>query len=515
MEHKLATAEKKVLVELVKLVQKQGLEGDNGGWKEFLNSYDKRLGSSLSDPSRRSNDVLVAFLSSFKKKEDVQLLARVLQCDANRNLIEKFKQESPDKETPEQRLVRMTITHPRYPIYYAFPSHAEDWFVTKSGNKQSKVIKSTRMLAIDCEMVTCDDGSEAVVRVGAVDRDLKVVLDKFVKPSLPVVDYKTEITGVTAEDLEKATLSVADIQKKLRRFLSKGTILVGHGLHNDLQVLKVDHARVIDTSLVFKYSGANNSRIPSLLNLCKSVLDEELRMEGAAHNCVHDAAAAMKLVLAVVERGVETLIPQTEQMLEVEKTIHEAKKASLYLHKIPHNVPSQELRGVITGDFKVDVKPPKKLGGYYSAEVVFSSQEEANEAFEKVDGDIVKVNWDRVVVSTPMTGVWWDINTCPIPADVDPRYVRQFVWNCGPWRAMVICLDFFAQFAIIPPTTNSTCPSIMKAKIISRKLAEKERAASSAEDCESRKRNPQVNLFNEINKKQSLERAPMELDLVA
>lgn len=81
-------------------------------------------------------------------------MARVLQCDANRNLIEKFKQESPDKETPEQvwfgldllflflivscclynlfvwllllqRLVRMTITHPRYPIYYAFPSHAE------------------------------------------------------------------------------------------------------------------------------------------------------------------------------------------------------------------------------------------------------------------------------------------------------------------------------------------------------------------------------------------------------
>ena len=44
------------------------------------------------------------------------------------------------------------------------------------------------------------------------------------------------------------------------------------------------------------------------------------------------------------------------QMLEVEKTIQEAKKASLYLHKIPRNVPSQELKGVITGDFKVEVK---------------------------------------------------------------------------------------------------------------------------------------------------------------
>lgn len=37
-------------------------------------------------------------------------------------------------------------------------------------------------------------------------------------------------------------------------------------------------------------------------------------MEGAAHNCVHDAAAAMKLVLAVVEKEVETSIPQTEKV---------------------------------------------------------------------------------------------------------------------------------------------------------------------------------------------------------
>lgn len=62
-----------------------------------------------------------------------------------------------------------------------------------------------------------------------------MVLDKFVKPDKTVINYKTDITGVTAEDLERATLSVTDIQKKLRRFLSQGTILVGHGLHNDLK----------------------------------------------------------------------------------------------------------------------------------------------------------------------------------------------------------------------------------------------------------------------------------------
>ncbi|CAN6874304.1 hypothetical protein Bca4012_077591 [Brassica carinata] len=65
-EHKLASAEKK----------NRWLEGENGGWKEFLNSYDKGLGLSVGEPSRRSDDVLVAFLSTFKKKEDLHTFLR-------------------------------------------------------------------------------------------------------------------------------------------------------------------------------------------------------------------------------------------------------------------------------------------------------------------------------------------------------------------------------------------------------------------------------------------------------
>lgn len=42
--------------------------------------------------------------------------------------------------------------------------------------KSSTVMKSTDMIAVDCEMVLCDDGTEGLVRVGAVDRHLKVYL---------------------------------------------------------------------------------------------------------------------------------------------------------------------------------------------------------------------------------------------------------------------------------------------------------------------------------------------------
>jgi RNA exonuclease 1 len=36
-------------------------------------------------------------------------------------------------------------------------------------------MSSSAMLAIDCEMVLCNDGTEAVVRVCVVDNKLKVV----------------------------------------------------------------------------------------------------------------------------------------------------------------------------------------------------------------------------------------------------------------------------------------------------------------------------------------------------
>ncbi|XWS45221.1 hypothetical protein CRYUN_Cryun15aG0117600 [Craigia yunnanensis] len=269
MDEKLDTAEKKVLVEIVKLVQKRGLKGTEGGWKDFLNTYDKKLGSSMSDPSRRSNDCLVSFLKTFTKVDDLKLFDRVFHSHLNRNILEQFRKQSRDNESPEQRLVRLTLEHPQYPLDYTFPTGDEEWIITKLP-KKSQMMRSNAMLAVDCEMVLCEDGTEALARVCVVDRDLQVKIDELVNPNKEVADYRTEITGVAAEDLDGVTCSVADIQKSMKKLLSDGTILVGHSLHNDLQVLKIDHARVIDTSYIFKYLDVPIYRRPSLNNLCKA-----------------------------------------------------------------------------------------------------------------------------------------------------------------------------------------------------------------------------------------------------
>ncbi|GAV63999.1 RNase_T domain-containing protein [Cephalotus follicularis] len=387
MDDKFATAEKKVLVDVVKLVQRQGMKGLHGDWKQFLSHFDKKFGASLSDPSRRSNDVLVSFLKSFTKEEDVKLLGKVLQSHLNRNVVEQVTKESLYDGSPEQRLVRLTLEHPLYALDYAFPSHNEGWVVTKLA-KKSKV---TSMVAVDCEMVHCQDGTEALVRVCVVDHNLQVKLDKLVNPNKKVADYRTEITGVTARDLDGVTFSLRDIQQSMKKLLSPGTILVGHSLNNDLQALKIDHAKVIDTALIFQYSDRPVYRRPSLNTLCKasfqknSVLGYEVRKKGAPHNCMDDASAAMKLVHARIERGIDTPVSL------VQEAVPESEMAKLLIHNIPLNVPNEDLYSLIPGDFTIELKPSTKAqGDKYSAFAIFKDPQQAKQAFENVEGTIEK-----------------------------------------------------------------------------------------------------------------------------
>lgn len=56
----------------MKLTQKRGLVGSKGGWKDFLSTYDRKFGPSLSDPAKRPVETLVDFLKTFSKEEDLK-----------------------------------------------------------------------------------------------------------------------------------------------------------------------------------------------------------------------------------------------------------------------------------------------------------------------------------------------------------------------------------------------------------------------------------------------------------
>ncbi|XP_072981085.1 small RNA degrading nuclease 1-like [Typha angustifolia] len=374
----ITNAEKEVLVEIVRFTQKQRLEGAEGGWKDFLTCHDKKFGAGLSDPVKRSRDILIAFLKTFP--QDVRkYFDKMVRRHNDRNAIEQYIKEFPDLESPEQRLVHLTMEHPHYIQYYSFPSHNEGWKVMPLG-KISEAMNTKAMVSVDCEMVLCQDGTEAVVRICIVDRDLEVKLDKLVNPNKAVSDYRTHITGVSAKDLEGVTCSLADVQKSLRKLLSNGTILIGHSLFNDLLALKFDHLRVIDTSYIFKYKDLPPGASPSLNNLCKSVLGFSVREEGEPHNCLNDAHAAMKLVLAKLEQGFDDPI-------EVARNVPKSDLAKLLLHKIPVDVSCQELLNIFPEESNVDIKADIRVRGErYSTFVVFKNAMAAEEAFRVLDG---------------------------------------------------------------------------------------------------------------------------------
>lgn len=54
-----------------------------------------------------------------------------------------------------------------------------------------------------------------------------------------VVFFLPRFSGVSEEDVKNSSSSLQDVQAVLLSFISEGTILVGHGLENDLSALKV------------------------------------------------------------------------------------------------------------------------------------------------------------------------------------------------------------------------------------------------------------------------------------
>jgi hypothetical protein len=56
----------------------------------------------------------------------------------------------------------------------------QGWKVLRSG-EAANLVSSKDMLAIDCEMVLCQDGTEAVVQVCVVDNNMKVLILLYLK----------------------------------------------------------------------------------------------------------------------------------------------------------------------------------------------------------------------------------------------------------------------------------------------------------------------------------------------
>jgi DNA polymerase III epsilon subunit-like protein len=116
--------------------------------------------------------------------------------------------------------------------------------------------RSQNVVAVDCQMIRVRDGEQsplALARVSIVDFNGVVLLDAFVSPTLPVVDYRTRIHGIRKYDLDNGNTAFSFCQtmkfispipsgqpfvdvKQLVEGLFRGALVVGHSLELHLNV---------------------------------------------------------------------------------------------------------------------------------------------------------------------------------------------------------------------------------------------------------------------------------------
>ncbi|RZB39424.1 RNase T domain containing protein [Asbolus verrucosus] len=153
--------------------------------------------------------------------------------------------------------------------------------------------------ALDCEMCYTVAGME-VTKVTVVGMDGRLVYDAYVRPAFEVVDYNTRFSGITAKHLNEAAKPLKQVQSELRRFIFANTILIGHGLENDLIALKMMHPTVVDTASIFPHCNGFPFR-RSLKSLVFSLLQRDVQCNPNGHDSYEDAYACIELMLRKVQ----------------------------------------------------------------------------------------------------------------------------------------------------------------------------------------------------------------------
>ncbi|XP_038206342.1 RNA exonuclease 5 [Zerene cesonia] len=172
-----------------------------------------------------------------------------------------------------------------------------------SKDEYKSVTPDSPMFGLDCEMCITNVGSE-LTRVSVVNEKHEVVYESLVKPYNNITDYLTRYSGITKSKLENVTKRLEDVQKDLQELLPPDAILVGQSLNLDLHALKMMHPYVIDTSLIYNFTG-ERTRKPKLKTLAKEFLNEDIQSNKNGHCSVEDSLASLKLVQLKLSKNIE------------------------------------------------------------------------------------------------------------------------------------------------------------------------------------------------------------------
>jgi len=156
-----------------------------------------------------------------------------------------------------------------------------------------------KYVAIDCEMVGVGPRKQsALAEVSLVDFNGKVIYHKYVKPSQPITNYRTFVSGITPDILEREGVSYSEVKRELESIL-QDKILVGHGLQNDINAIgiPIPKSRRWDSTEIPLFMRRPEWGGPLQPKKLKVLLKNYVgnNIQTGKHSASEDAEASMKL----------------------------------------------------------------------------------------------------------------------------------------------------------------------------------------------------------------------------
>lgn len=229
------------------------------------------------------------------------------------------------------------ITHPNHVFKASDPKRLAAVF-NYEATPENPTAPTDRAVCFDCEMGYTVYGMELIRLTATSWPDGEEILDVLVKPLGEVLDLNSRYSGVWPDDLAraepwepgdplvpakisddaanadrmsvsedgqlpkrklKAVSSPAAARALLFSLLSPSTPLIGHGLENDLNAVRVVHPTLVDTILAFPHKNGLPYRL-SLRGLMSTHLNRKIQVQTGpkmtGHDSAEDARAAGELV---------------------------------------------------------------------------------------------------------------------------------------------------------------------------------------------------------------------------
>lgn len=315
----------------------------------------------------------------------------------------------PFSEEKWSTLIQATFEHPQFVEKYSFPSTSPGWTQTKPGNpnRQDKLKKYPRVVSLDCEMcvtqhkITGERDSRALARASLVDGENpeNVLVDVIVRQPqddmTQILDYKTDVHGITPALLHASSCSFRDAQKKILKFITEDTIVVGQSVYGDLAALKIEHYHVVDTAFIFKRKGdTTGQQLPGLKDLANDLLQMDLP---EIHDSTLDAKICLKAALWALDHGVHHEVERVLKKSHQQQ--HESSK--LRIHYIPQGLTPTDLQNRLVELTHIlpmmieNIQYKDAALGQHSkthvrgsTSVIYSSSAHAALAFETLEGAI-------------------------------------------------------------------------------------------------------------------------------